>query len=159
MKQAVIGFLLGWAMVGGAAAQVVLPGGAKSPVTRPIGGGVNGGVNGGASISGGTPAPAKQRYTTHIVLSESRVWQNLDGRTLEGKLLAFEDVVTEVVAGAGEPPAPVPPANPTVVRNGKVRLLVGKKPFELPLTNLVKADQEFIESIRAALAKKAVVKP
>jgi hypothetical protein len=46
-----------------------------------------------------------------------------------------------------------------VIRAGKVRLLVGKKPFDLVLTNLVKADQEFIESIRAALAKKATVKP
>ena len=159
MKKPVIGFLLGWAMVGGGTAQIVPPGGAKLPTTRPIGGGVNHGVDGGASITGGTPTPAKQRYTTRIVLSESRIWQNLDGRTLEGKLLAFEDVVTEVAGGGVEPPAPVPPANPTVIRAGKVRLLVGKKPFDLVLTNLVKADQEFIESIRTALAKKAAVKP
>ncbi|MEO0018526.1 MAG: hypothetical protein RLZZ522_1809 [Verrucomicrobiota bacterium] len=80
--------------------------------------GGNHGIDGGASITGGTPAAPKQRYKTHLVLAESRIWQNLDGRTLEGK-----------------------------------------KPFELPLTNLVKADQEFIETIRLALAKKAAVKP
>ena len=161
MKQAVIGFLLGWAMVASGAAQMVLPGGEKNPGNRSVGGGINGGVDGGvngkATIKreGGQP---KNRYTTHIVLSEPRTWQHADGRTLEGKLLAFEDVVAEVPAG-GTPPVPVPPANPTVIRNGKVRLQVGAKIFELALTSLAKADQDFVETIRAGITKKAAVKP
>lgn len=158
MKYATIGLLAGWLMLSGASAQMVFPGGAKNPANRSVGGTVNGGVNGGAAISG-KQEPPKKRYTTHTVLSDSRIWQSADGRTKEGKLLAFEDVVVEVPGGGAEPPPPVPPVNPTVVRNGKVRLLVGKQTFELALTSLVKADQEFVEGIRASLAKKAAGKP
>ena len=162
MKRSVIGFLLGWVMVASGAAQMVLPGGSKHPATRPIGGGINGGVDGGvngrATITreGGQP---KSRYTTHVVLADSRTWHHLDGRSLEGKLLAFEDLVIEVPAGGAAPPAPVPPANPTVVRNGKVRLQVGKQIFELALTSLAQADQDFVATLRAGLAKKTPVKP
>ncbi len=138
---------------------MVLPGGSKHPANKPGGIGVNGGINGGASITHEDPQ-TKNRYTTHIVLSDSRVWQKVSGGTAEGKLLAFEDVVTETPAGSKEPPpVPVPPANPTVVRNGKIRLQVGKQAFEIELISLVKADQDFIEGIRAALAKKAAPKP
>lgn len=158
MKQAVIGILLGWALLSAVAAQMVLPGGTKNPGNRSISGTTNGGVDGGASINGKTAQPTK-RYTTHVVLSESRIWRNVDGRTQEGRLLAFEDVVVEVPAGGAEPPAPVPPAKPTVVRNGKVRLQVGKKIFELPLTSLVQVDQDFIAGLRAGIEKKAPAKP
>jgi hypothetical protein len=89
------------------------------------------------------------------VLSESRVWGSADGKTLEGKLIAFEDSVAEAPANAAEPIAPSPPANPTVVRGGKARLLVKGKAFEIPLSRLVKADQDFIEQIRAGIAKRA----
>jgi hypothetical protein len=158
MKKRMIGLFAGWAMVGCAAAQMVLPGGTKNPGNRSIGGSVNGGVDGGATINRKESQPAK-RYTTHIVLSESRIWRNADGRTLEGKLLAFEDVVVEVPAGGAEPPAPVPPADPTVVRNGKVRMQVGKKIFEVALTSLAKVDQDYVEGIRAGLAKKKSLRP
>jgi hypothetical protein len=145
-------------MVGAATAQMVLPGGTKNPGNRSIGGSINGGVNPGTTVNRNQEQP-KKRYTTHIVLAESRIWRNIDGRTLEGKLLAFEDVVVEVPAGGAEPPAPVPPANPTVVRNGKIRLQVGQKIFELALTSLVKVDQDFVEGIRAGIAKKTALRP
>ncbi len=133
----------------------LLPKGPQRPITRPTGGGTDSGV----TIGPKGNQPAKNRYVTHVVLSESRIWQSADGKTLDGKLLAFEDVVSEVPAGAPAPAAPEPPKQPTVVKDGKVRLLVGRKPFEIPLSRLIKADQDFIEQIRAGIAKKAEVKP
>jgi hypothetical protein len=133
----------------------LLPKSPHRPITRPTGGGTNSGV----SIGNKSDQPAKNRYVTHVTLSESRFWQSVEGKTLDGKLLAFEDVVTEVPAGASIPEPPAPPKVLTVVKDGKVRLLVAKKSFEIPLSRLVKADQDFIEQIRAGLAKKAEVKP
>lgn len=90
------------------------------------------------------------RYTTHIILSESRIWTSAEGKPLEAKLLAFEDLVVETTQGKDTPDLPEPPKHPTVVRNDKVRLLVGKKPVELPLARLSQADRDFIERIRRA---------
>jgi len=43
--------------------------------------------------------PKKARYITHIVLSVSRQWMSTDGKLVEGKLIAFEDLVVEAEAG------------------------------------------------------------
>ena len=50
---------------------------------------------------------------------------------------------------------PAPPANPTVTRAGKVRMLVNQKPVEIALDRLSEADREFIGQLQVALAKKA----
>jgi len=109
---------------------------------------IDGGGQGGIEVV--PKAPPKVRYTTHIVLSESRTWTSSDGKPLEAKLLAFEDLVAEAAEGATPPAVPEPPKHPTVVRGDKVRLLVGKKPVEVPLSRLSQADQDFIERIRRA---------
>ena len=110
--------------------------------------------NGGAiNIGPANPtSPAKVRYITHITLSEPRQWQSSDGKSLVGKLIAFEDITSELEKGA---PAPTitPPANPTVVKNGMARLLVNSQPYELPLDRLSQADRDFIEKIRLAVPK------
>jgi hypothetical protein len=137
-----------WALAGAGTAQVV-PTMPKGMTVRPIGGGVN------VKPQEEKKKPPVKQYVTHLVLSESRVWGSADGKTLEGKLIAFEDSVAEAPANAAEPIAPSPPANPTVVRGGKARLLVKGKAFEIPLSRLVKADQDFIEQIRAGIAKRA----
>jgi hypothetical protein len=67
-----------------------------------------------------------------------------------GKLIAFEDIVTMGNAG----PAPVVPKNPTVVRDGKARLLVDAKIYEVTLQSFGPEDRKFIEDTRAALAAK-----
>lgn len=89
--------------------------------------------------------PKKARYITHIVLSVSRQWQSTDNKLVEGKLIAFEDLVVEAEAGVAPPANPAPPAHPTVVRDGKVRLLINQKPVELAITRLSAGDQEFIQ--------------
>ena len=75
-------------------------------------------------------------------LSELREWQNASGRKLQGKLVSFEDQPDGAKA-------------PTLVRDGKVRLLVGTKTYALPVNSLVEGDQEFVKKLGADLAGKA----
>lgn len=110
----------------------------------------------GLSPQGVKPQPVV-REIQYITLSDARQWTSTDGKALVGKLLAFEQ--TEQVLPAGQPAttaaAPVLPARPTLIRNGQVRLLVQQKAFELPLNRLSQTDQDFIQTLDAAIAKKA----
>lgn len=107
------------------------------------------------------PAPTPPtiiRTVTYYSLSDSRQWTSADGKALVGKLIAFEEHVVETVKGAPEPPTPAPvtlPSPPTVIRDGKVRLLVNNQPYELPLTRLTKEDQEFINVAKIGVSKPA----
>lgn len=116
---------------------------------------VGGGVSPGASVDPGKPATPNLRYVTHIVLCDYRMWSNTEGKPLEAKLIAFEDLVAEAPKGSTEPVMPAPPAHPTVTRGGKVRLLVNQKPVEIALDRLSESDREYIGQLQAALAKKA----
>jgi hypothetical protein len=110
-------------------------------------------TNGGSITLGpSTPAPStKVRNITYISLTESRQWQSNDGKSLLGKLIAFEDVTAETEKGAPAPGVTLP-AHPTVVKDGKARFLVDMRPYELPLDRLSQKDREFIEGIRDAAA-------
>jgi len=119
--------------------------------TRSIGGG----VDSGATVDSSKTGNAKLRFVTHIVLIDSRVWTCTEGKPLEAKLIAFEDLVVETTEGADEPVMPEPPANPTVTRDGKIRLLVDNKPVEVALERFCQADREFTDQMKAALAQKA----
>lgn len=112
---------------------------------------VGGSTDPGATINA---KAAPVRHVTHIVLFDYRMWSSTEGKPLEGKLLAFEDLVAEGPPGA-TPEMPAPPPHPTVVRNGSVRLLVGQKVVVVPLARLSVADREFIRDIETALARKA----
>lgn len=123
--------------------------------------GVGAGTSGNSSTSIGlapnaaNPKPVVKQIS-YISLSESRQWTSNDGRTLIGKLIAFEQ--SEEVLAEGQAPsteAPKLPARPTVIRDGKTRLLVEQKPFELPLERLSEADQEFVRKLDATIAKQA----
>jgi hypothetical protein len=139
-----------------ATAQVVAPASPKKFVPRAIGGGTSGGVQVLPRDSG---APKKVRYTTRIVLSPSRVWTSNDGKPVEAKLIAFEDIVVETPEGAAPPEPPPKPEHLTVVRGGKARLLVNNKPMEVPLSRLSQDDQDFIEEIRKANEPKPAESP
>jgi len=129
---------------------MVTPANPKGFKTRSVGGG----VNSGASVDPGPNVNPTARYVAHIVLHEYRMWSNTEGKPLEAKLIAFEDLISEAPQGA-EPVMPKPPANPTLIRNGKIRLLVNKKPVEVALEKLSPVDREFIDQMKAALDKKA----
>ncbi len=113
---------------------------------------------GSSSVITPTPGPQTTRATTYITLTPERAWTNTEGKTLQGKLIAFEDMVIEMAVGQTPTPAK-PPAHPTVLRDGKVRLLINKKPFVLPLDKLSAPDQEEIQKIESAHAPKAAPNP
>lgn len=155
MKYPLMG-LLGLALACGSHAQVVVPATPKKFATRPIGSGTTGGVE---VIPKDGNDTQKVRYTTHIVLSVSRFWTSTEGKILEGKLIAFEDMVVEAPKGATPPPNPAPPEFPTVTRDEKVRLLMNRKPVEIPIQRLSPGDQEFIEQVRKAYGRKTPPTP
>jgi hypothetical protein len=120
-------------------------------MVRPIGGYTPGGVD----VTQPTDAgERKVRYTTRIVLADERLWTSTDGKPLLAKLIAFDDLMVETPKGAAPSGAPAPPPNPTVVRDGKIRLLANQKTFDLALDRLIQADRDFVEPIRAKHAKK-----
>jgi hypothetical protein len=117
-------------------------------------------TNGGSiSLGPSGPAPStKVRNITYISLTESRQWKSNDGKSLLGKLIAFEDVTAETEKGAPAPGITLP-AHPTVVKDGKARFLVDMRPYELPLDRLSQQDREFVEGIRDAAANSTVAPP
>lgn len=113
--------------------------------------GIGDGVKGGGAVN---VAPQRTQTTvrtvTHIVIGEPRQWKMSDGKFFMGKLIAFEDILMEGNATA----APVVPKKPTVVRDGKARVLVNSKPFEIALDRLGGEERKFIEDTQAAIAAK-----
>jgi hypothetical protein len=98
-------------------------------------------------------APAT-RYVSYIVLFDGRLWTSTEGKPLAAKLIAFEDLVVEAPKATAEPTIPQPTSRPTVVRSGKVRLLVDGKPTQVALDRLSQSDRDFVAQIQAAIAKK-----
>lgn len=148
-------FFAGALMIGVVAAQVV-PAHPDRFINRPIGGTATGGVEV-LPKNEGTPKPV--RYITYIILSTDRFWTSPDGKLVTGKLIAFEDMVTEAPQGAAAPPNPTPPESPTVVRDGKIRLLIKNKPVVVSLSRFSPGDLEFVEEVRKAYTKKPAAKP
>ncbi len=129
------------------AAQVGIPATPTKFDTR----GIGDGVKGGGAVNAVPPRPQTVlKTTTHIVLGEPRQWKMADGKSYIGKLIAFEDIV---IVGNAPAPATVP-KNPTVVREGKARLLVAAKAYEVPLQNFGDEERKFIEETRVAVAAK-----
>jgi hypothetical protein len=146
--------LSGWLGICSCLAQTEIP---PNPIITPKSKSrsVGGSVNPGALIDPGKSDQPTVRYVTHVVLFDYRMWSSAEGKPLEAKLIAFEDLIVETPKGAAEPVMPPPPAKPTVVRNGKIRLLIDQKPVEVALSRLCQADRDFIVDLEAALAKKA----
>ncbi len=142
-------------MAGLAAAQVV-PAHPEEFTKRSIGGVSSGAVE---VLPKSGENPQTFRFITHIVHSVDRFWTSTEGKLIQGKLIAFEDMVTEAPKGAEPPPNPVPPETPTVVRDGNIRLLIKNKPVVVPLTRFGTGDLEFVEQVRKAYTKKAAAKP
>ena len=136
--------------------QVVVPATPKKFVPRSIGGGATGGVE---VIPREGRATGMVRYTTRIVLAPSRMWTSTEGKQIDGRLIAFEDVVVEAPEGTAPPAPPPAPESPTVVKDGKIRLLVKDKPVEVPLARFSQVDLDFVERIRKAHVKKEASEP
>ncbi len=157
MKAALRFFFTGILLTCGCFAQIVVPATPKKFVSRPVESGAS--IGGGVDVVPKDDTSKKARYITHVALSESRIWSSTDGKILTGRLIAFEDLVVETPQGAAAPVVPPPPSRPTLIRDGKVRLLVNQKAVEVPLERIGEADREYINNIQAALVKKAETPP
>ncbi len=141
-------------------AQVILPTTGKKFDTRTINGS---GGNGGVSINNtAQPAPpTKTKLTSYFLLGDARQWKSTDGRSLLGTIITFEESIIEFdaanPAAAREAVEKAPPAKmpdkPTLIREGKVRLLINKKPVEIPLERLSDDDRKYVEDLNARLPK------
>ncbi|MCB1278989.1 hypothetical protein [Prosthecobacter sp.] len=141
-------------------AQVVNPTTGKKFETRTINGS---GGNSGVSINNTAQpaAPTKTKLTSYFMLGEPRQWKSTDGRSLLGTIITFEESVIEFdaanPAAAREAVEKAPPAKlpekPTLIRDGKVRLLVNKKPVEVPLERLSEDDRKYVDDLNARLPK------
>lgn len=102
--------------------------------------------------------PVEQTFKSviHFSLSPARQWTSQDGKITVGQLIAFEDVIVESKNGA-PPPRPPQPEKPTIMKDGKVRLLIDSKVFEFAPDRLSAADREFIEKIMQSTSKKPAV--
>jgi len=100
------------------------------------------------------PPQTTYREVTYVTLSPPRQWKSTDGKSLLGKLIAFEDFVVTTTGSKPDPAAPAPtmPAKPTVVRDGKARLLIGSKAFEVPMDRLGEDEKKFILQIQTSIA-------
>lgn len=119
--------------------------------------------NGNAAVNASVPAAeSKARVVSYFAVEAPRQWKSTDGKSLLGSLIAFEDsVVTVTGANAGAAAAaaqttvaPKPPEKFTLIREGKVRLLVNQKPFEISLDRLSEADRLHVTEIDKAIRKK-----
>lgn len=90
----------------------------------------------------GMSAPASEAMAPpagSVEWTEDRAWRDEGGRTVQGKLIAFDS--TDV-------------PRPTLIRDGKVRLLVGRKTYDLEVSRLVGEDQDFIRKRAAEMESK-----
>ena len=124
-----------------AAAQIATPTTPTKFATRAMTGGSGTAT---ATVNPTAPAETTVRLVSHFTLDGPRQWKSTDGRSLLGSIIAFEDSVVEMkaanraaaVAAAQKAPAPEAPKKFTIIRHGKVRLLVNQKPVEVPLDRL-----------------------
>jgi hypothetical protein len=137
-------------LTGAAAVAQVVPTTPTKFGKRTIGGG-----SGSTEVSVSAPSPTERmvRLTSHIALSEARQWTSQDGRSLLGKLIAFEDLTTEVPQSqAATATMPRLTGKPTVIQDESARLLVQQTAHVIPLKQLSEADQAFVKQIHTAVA-------
>ena len=126
----------------------------KLPDNITKGGVSNTGASTGASIVS-RPSQSKPivQQIIYIVISEARQWTSTDGKTLMGKLIAWEETVT---TGPAPQSATAPPVTtrPTVLKNNQVRLLIDHKAYPVPLERLDPDARKFIGELQAHLVAK-----
>jgi len=95
------------------------------------------------------------RHVTYLTLSPLRQWNSTEGKSLMGKLIAWEETVTNT-RGTTTPATESAPMTrkPTVVRNNKARLLIDTKAVEVPLDRLAAEERKFIQELQSAIAGK-----
>ena len=95
------------------------------------------------------------RQVIYLTLTPLRQWNSTDGKSLMGKLIAWEETFTTTKGST----APTPPSSPiatkpTVLKDNKVRFLIDQKSYEVPLDRLAAEEQKFIKDLQTAIAAK-----
>jgi hypothetical protein len=161
MRTVLLFFVL---LAGPSVAQVVVPTNPTKFGKRTISGGAN---TGNAEVNATAPAAgAKARVVSYFSLESPRQWKSKDGKSLLGSIIAYEESVLEVsganasaaATNAQNAAAPKTPEKLTIIRDGKVRLLVNQKPFEVPLERLCDEDREHAMKLHEAVTKQQAAK-
>ncbi|MFP6872847.1 MAG: hypothetical protein VCA55_04990 [Verrucomicrobiales bacterium] len=105
---------------------------------RPLGGG--GSFGGGGLVKPAPPRQAITRTITYLALTKERQWLNTGGKSIFATLVAFD---------TGDKAKSIPP---TIIKSGKIRLLKGKKAFQLPLETLDPQHRADVVSIQTQIA-------
>lgn len=104
-----------------------------------------------------TPATTSSsiRQVIYLTLSPLRQWNSADGKSLMGKLIAWEETVTTTTGTTAPTPPSAPIATkPTILKDNKVRFLIDQKSYEVPLDRLAAEEQKFIKDLQKAIAAK-----
>jgi hypothetical protein len=120
---------------------------------RDLGGGFSSGT-GAVDAKVGKSEPTT-RVVSYFSFGETRQWKSVDGRCLVGRMIAFGDATVEVMvpnaeaakAGALSVPPPVPPEKFVLIHEGKIRLLVNNRPFEVALARLSEEDRAYVRKL------------
>ena len=92
------------------------------------------GIPAAATTSNATTSNAASSKIVPAGLSVERTWKDAQsGNQVTGKLIAFDGTA----------------ATSSIVRDGKIRLQVGQKSFDLPLARLSQSDQDFVANLRS----------
>jgi hypothetical protein len=83
---------------------------------------------------------------SYMAISPERQWKSTDGKSILASLLTFN--------ADGKSAEEMKSLKLEVIKDGKVRLLKGAKPFVLPLDRLSEADQKFVKGIAESAAKR-----
>jgi len=97
---------------------------------------------GGASISAPKSpliyAKRKIKSTTYLSITEEKEWENNTGKTIKGRLIAFDQ---------GDKKKFIPP---TIIKDKNVRMLIDNKAYIFPLNNLNEKNRKEILNLKNA---------
>lgn len=115
-------------------------------------------ANAGATVAPSAVPAVKQ--TTYVTLGTPRQWKSADGNSRIGTLIAWEQSVVTIPVtdknnpASGKATAPPIAGKPTIVRDGKIRLLIERKAYEIPLDRLGADEKDYVQKFETALAAK-----
>lgn len=93
---------------------------------------------GGASITTpkATPLKKQTKKITYLAVTDDRAWINKEGKTIKGRLIAFDP---------GNKEKFIPP---TIIKDNNVRMLIGTKAYVFPLDKLREENRKEILNLK-----------
>jgi len=93
---------------------------------------------GGASITTPKASPLRKetKKITYLAVTDDRAWVNNEGKTIKGRLIAFDP---------GNKEKFIPP---TIIKEDKIRMLIGTKAYVFPLDKLREENRKEILNLK-----------